>query len=67
MTEDMCSVLSCGAGAVTKLVNKGMIERLYSYKYPTEYLSFPDKTNNNLKKLESNLDRNRKPTDVTKA
>ncbi|MEA4832634.1 MAG: coproporphyrinogen dehydrogenase HemZ [Oscillospiraceae bacterium] len=67
MMEDMCSVLSCGAGAVTKLVNKGMIERLYSYKYPTEYLSFPDKTNNNLKKLESNLDRNRKPTDVTKA
>ena len=38
--DEMQTILACGAGAVTKLVDqsKGYIERVFNYKYPGEYL-----------------------------
>ena len=41
MMEEVHTVLACGAGAVTKLRNHdgSMIERIFNFKYPYEYLS----------------------------
>lgn len=41
MMDELHTILSCGAGAVTKLVDQqsGRIERVFNYKYPAEYLS----------------------------
>ena len=41
MMEETHSVLACGAGAVTKLRQPrgDLIERVYNYKYPYEYIS----------------------------
>lgn len=41
MMDELHTILGCGAGAVTKLVDQrnGHIERVYNYKYPAEYLS----------------------------
>lgn len=46
MMEELHSVLSCGAGAVTKLVNRenGRIERMFNPKYPYEYISRQQET-----------------------
>ena len=40
MMDETHTVLAVGAGAVTKLrgQNSGMIERIYNYKYPYEYI-----------------------------
>ena len=45
MMEEVHSIFSVGAGAVSKLVSTagGKIERIFDYKYPYEYLS--DKEN----------------------
>lgn len=43
--DELHSIFSVGAGAVTKIVNQasGHIERLFNYKYPREYINnFPD-------------------------
>ena len=34
-------LIACGAGGVSKLVNQdtGLINRIFNYKYPAEYLS----------------------------
>ena len=39
--EEAHTILACGAGAVTKLREPGgpMIERIFNYKYPYEYIS----------------------------
>ena len=39
--DEVHTIIACGAGAVTKLVNQksGLIERVFNYKYPAEYLS----------------------------
>ena len=39
--EELHTILACGAGGVTKIVDrdKDFIERIYNYKYPTEYIS----------------------------
>lgn len=37
MMEECHTILSCGAGAVTKLVNENEINRIYNFKYPFEY------------------------------
>lgn len=39
--EEMQSILACGAGASTKLVNthRSEIQRIFNYKYPYEYIS----------------------------
>ncbi len=45
MMEETHSVLACGAGAVIKLRQPGgeLIERIYNFKYPYEYISrFPE-------------------------
>lgn len=40
MMDETHTVLSAGAGAVTKLKNRdGHIERIYNYKYPYEYVN----------------------------
>ncbi len=38
--EELHTILACGAGAVTKLVDRrrDRVERIYNYKYPTEYI-----------------------------
>jgi oxygen-independent coproporphyrinogen-3 oxidase len=40
MMDERHTILSCGAGAVTKFVHPytGDIERVYNYKYPAEYI-----------------------------
>lgn len=39
--EELHTIIACGAGAVTKLVQPGTgyIERVFNYKYPAEYIS----------------------------
>jgi oxygen-independent coproporphyrinogen-3 oxidase len=47
MMEETHTVLACGAGAVTKLRAPygELIERIYNFKYPYEYISrFPELT-----------------------
>lgn len=41
--EEVQSIISCGAGGVSKIVGGGnRIKRVYNYKYPTEYINdFP--------------------------
>ena len=41
MMDETHTILSAGAGAVTKLkdVQSGRIERIFNYKYPYEYIS----------------------------
>lgn len=41
MMEECHTVLACGGGAVTKLkaYNSGVIERIFNFKYPFEYIS----------------------------
>ena len=41
MMEEMHTILGCGAGSVTKLVNPNStdIQRIYNFKYPTEYIN----------------------------
>ncbi len=38
ITEEAQSILACGAGAVSKAVLPGKIERVYNFKYPYEYI-----------------------------
>ncbi len=39
--DELHTIIACGAGAVTKLVNQstGLIQRVFNYKYPAEYIS----------------------------
>jgi len=41
MMEEMHTILGCGAGSVTKLVDPDCtdISRIYNFKYPTEYIN----------------------------
>lgn len=39
MMEDKHSVLACGAGASTKIIKDGIVERVINVKYPMEYNS----------------------------
>lgn len=43
--EELCTILSLGAGGVTKLVDaqSGRIERIFNMKYPYEYINGIDK------------------------
>lgn len=36
--EEVQSILACGAGAVSKVVRPGRIDRVYNFKYPYEYI-----------------------------
>ncbi len=37
--EEVQTILACGAGAVSKVVSPGRLDRVYNYKYPYEYLN----------------------------
>jgi oxygen-independent coproporphyrinogen-3 oxidase len=37
--EEVQTILACGAGAVSKVVLPGRLERVYNFKYPYEYIS----------------------------
>lgn len=39
--DEVHTIIACGAGAVTKLVNQrsGLITRIFNYKYPAEYIA----------------------------
>ncbi len=39
--EELHTIVACGAGAVSKLVDRGsgFIDRIFNYKYPAEYIS----------------------------
>ena len=42
--EELCSIISLGAGASTKLVTgSGRIERFFAPKYPLEYINGIDR------------------------
>jgi len=42
--EELCSIISVGGGASTKLcLGEGRIERMFDPKYPTEYIDNIDK------------------------
>ncbi len=50
--EELCSIISIGGGASTKLcVGSGRIERLFNPKYPTEYIECIDKIITEKKKI----------------
>ena len=52
MMEELCSVLSLGGGAVTKLVSQtGRIERIFNAKYPREYILQANKIADKIEKI----------------
>jgi len=55
MMHEIHTVLACGAGAVTKLVdrNSGSIRRIRNLKYPADYLKDPLRIGRNLGEIES--------------
>lgn len=58
--EELCSIISIGGGASTKLcVGGGRIERLFNPKYPTEYIGFIEKIITEKKKITEILSDNR--------
>ena len=52
MMEELQTIFSVGAGAVSKLVSpkKSKIKRIFEYKYPYEYLSDKEGSKNEEKK-----------------
>ena len=52
--EELCSIISTGGGASTKLVDpaSGRIERVFAPKYPQEYIAGIDKTIADKRKVE---------------
>lgn len=48
--SELCSILSLGAGGSTKMVDapSRRIQRVFNHKYPTEYVSRPEKIEANL-------------------
>ncbi len=58
MMEDLCDIFACGAGAIGKIIPKNRGERIRRYagfKYPFEYLSCPDRTDDILCEMKRNL------------
>jgi len=56
MMEDVCTVLSAGAGAVTKVLRSGKAtKRFSSFKYPYEYINQNEKVRSTLSMLENEL------------
>ncbi len=49
--EEVQTILSLGAGASTKLVDKNKIERIFNYKYPYEYIRGFDEMINRKQKI----------------
>lgn len=55
MMEDVHSILACGAGASSKLIKNGKVERVINVKYPMEYTSEFDKIIKNNEKMDKIL------------
>ena len=55
MMEDVHSVIACGAGASSKIVNGTSVWRSINVKYPMEYVSDFEKIRNNTLKIENEL------------
>lgn len=55
MMEDIHSVLACGAGASSKIIDGQKVSRVINVKYPMEYVREFDKTVNNSEKVNSIL------------
>lgn len=54
MMEELCDIFAVGAGAISKILPKkkgGKILRFAAYKYPYEYLSDPEKIDENLRQM----------------
>ncbi len=51
MMEDIHSIIACGAGASSKIIDGGRVERVINVKYPTEYVNEYEKVVNNTEKL----------------
>lgn len=58
MMEDLCDIFSCGAGGIGKLLPKkpgDRIRRFPAFKYPFEYLSHPEASDQRLEEIRSFL------------
>ena len=58
MMEDVHTVISCGAGASTKIINGKKTDRIINVKYPMEYVREFDKILNNTQKITDILKEN---------
>ena len=55
MMEDVHSVIACGAGASSKIVNNKTVNRVINVKYPIDYVTDFNKMITNTQKLENLL------------
>ncbi len=55
MMEDVHSIISCGAGASTKIVDGNRVQRVINVKYPKEYINMFDHIENNTHKIDELL------------
>ena len=55
MMEDVHSVISCGAGASSKIIDGTKVDRIINVKYPMEYVREYYKVKNNTEKIRIKL------------
>lgn len=55
MMDDLGSVIGAGAGSSTKILGNGSLQRVYSPKYPYEYLRDAEHLDEKIKKIEGML------------
>ncbi len=55
MMEDVHSVIACGAGASSKIINGTNVQRVINVKYPMDYVADFDKIVNNTEKTDNIL------------
>ena len=55
MMEDYHSIIACGAGASSKIINNGDVNRVINIKYPIDYVADFYRIYNNTKKLDDLL------------
>ena len=55
MMEDVHSVIACGAGASSKIINGTNVQRVINVKYPMDYVADFDKIINNTEKTDNIL------------
>ena len=55
MMEDVHSIIACGAGASSKIIDGKRVERVINVKYPIDYVTDFNKVINNTAKLKTLL------------
>ena len=55
MMDDLGSVIGAGAGSSTKILGSGSPQRVYSPKYPYEYLRDAENLSDKIRKIEEML------------